>query len=215
MATRGLTSRDAVLKWIANPANEKSVGIVLGEWNRDNSDQTIQHESQEEKETKRKREDNPGQPTQTANPASTTGERKTKRQRREERPAKAKEWKIASVDWDHILLHTRDNNDKSVHGIYLSKNKRGISPLIQEAVGVITELLDGKRPPRVLAAEKRRYNKSRAFVIDMERKIGTMGGHTKNGEDARYLRVELEIPVRSRRLTVENAFPADTTDLKH
>jgi hypothetical protein len=210
LTAKNLHSRGDVLEWIKNPQNEPKIEVAIGEWNREHPEQKIELESQG---SKRKRVEEENQPPPHV--VAETSDRKTKKRRKDKAPPQEEPWILSITNWEHILEHTADDTSKSIHGIYLNRRKGNITSLITEAASVITESLNGNSPRRLLAKEKPRRNKSQAFVIDMEQQIGSMGGHTKNGEPASFLRVECVVRRKNHRLIVQNAFPADTIDLKH
>lgn len=114
--------------------------------------------------------------------------------------------KLKITNWGHIGLHFLDDPTKTHHGVFDSPNKQAVTELVTRAVKMIRE-----KDPAVKGEKKNNYPK--AYAVQMGGRIGVMGGKqtsSSHGKIATYLHVVMGSPH-----TVTNAFPGDTSELKH
>jgi len=101
---------------------------------------------------------------------------------------------------DHVLLHTRDNTSKPVHGIFVG-SKNEIFAMIDEAYKMVKS-----NSNNVLKTKPENGTDKVAYDVDMGRKIGYKGGRNGNRDgnpDLTILRLVLNKKIR-----VITAFPA-------
>ena len=98
---------------------------------------------------------------------------------------------------DHVLLHTKDNRSKPVHGVF-TISKAEIFPLIDEAYRLIKA-----KSKKVLKTDPEPGSDRIAYDVEMGRKIGYKGGRNGRGQELTVLRLVLDKGIR-----VITAFPA-------